>query len=104
MILRVIPSRAMGTNPAMSRKSRLEATIPGAASQTILKIGGTFCREVIRLCQLCLIGSSTSTVAAFICNSHSCRPDFDSINTVMLSTLNTTPHQGEGPLESLVNV
>src|SRR5882724_10125304 len=101
MIRRVIPNSAVGTKPAVIRKIRLEATIPGAASHTILKIGGTFCREVIRLCQLCLIGSSTSTVAAFICNSHSYRPDFDSINTVMLSTLNTTLHPSEGPLESL---
>jgi hypothetical protein len=56
MILRVIPSMAIGMNAAIKRKNMWEAITPGAALQTIARIGGMFFRELMRFLQLSLIG------------------------------------------------
>src|SRR6476620_9617878 len=51
MICRVTISMPTGRTAATKRQKRLAATTPGAASQTMRNMGGTFRRELNRSCQ-----------------------------------------------------
>src|SRR6476661_150807 len=51
MICRVTISMPTGRTAATNRQKRLAATTPGAASQTMRNMGGTFRRELNRSCQ-----------------------------------------------------
>src|SRR6266849_3206096 len=80
IILRVTPSIVIGITAAIRRKSTLDATTPGAASHTILKMGGTFFSELTRSRQLGLAGGGASFIGVSMRDSRSWGPAFDAIS------------------------